>query len=76
MNNLLDEAIDTVRSLPASEQNEIARVILRLAGYAGEQAVPICPDQQAAINRSRDAAALGDFASDAEVAAVWAKHGL
>lgn len=75
MSTLLDEAIDTVRGLPASQQDEIARAILRLAGGTGVCPIVLDPAERAAIDRSKAAAAHGEFAGDDEVAAVWAKHG-
>ncbi len=76
MSTLLDEAIDTVRGLPLAEQDDIARAILRLAGHAGAEPVVLDPAEKAAVDRSKAAAARGEFAGDDEVAAVWAKHGL
>ena len=76
MSTLLDEAIDTVRGLPLSEQDDIARAILRLAGLADAGPTVLDPAEKAAIDRSKAAAARGEFAGDDEVAAVWAKHGL
>jgi len=38
--------------------------------------VPLTPEEQAAIAASRAAAARGEFATDEQVQALWAKHGL
>lgn len=76
MSTALNEALDAVRQLPPSEQEAIARAVLRLLGRETDDAVELTPDEQQAIRRSKDAAARGDFAADAEVDAVWAKHGL
>jgi hypothetical protein len=38
--------------------------------------VPLSPDEQAAIAASKAAVARGELATDAQVRAVWAKHGL
>jgi hypothetical protein len=38
--------------------------------------VPLTPDEQSAIAASKAAAALDEFATDEQVRAVWAKHGL
>jgi hypothetical protein len=80
MTRLLEKALEAVRRLSADEQDEIARTILALVGTKdgdddGEP-VPLTPDERAAIARSKAAAARGEFATDAEVRAVWAKHGL
>jgi len=77
MTKLLDEAFDTVRCLTPDQQDEIARTIFELAGSdhrAGP--IPLSPEEREAIARSKAAAARGEFATDEEVQAVWAKYGL
>jgi hypothetical protein len=73
MTKLLERAVEAARSLPPETQDEIARVVLQLAGHEGF-AVRLTEDERAALARSRAAAERGDFASDEEVRAVWAKH--
>ena len=70
---LLQYAIDEARSLPAERQDEIARTILQLAYQAeslGEDEI------DADLEKSLAEAERGEFATDEEVRAVWAKHGL
>jgi hypothetical protein len=77
MTKLLEDAVEAVRQLPADEQDEIARAILALTGGSVDgEPVPLTPDEQAAIARSKAAAARGEFATEEQVRAVWAKHGL
>jgi hypothetical protein len=76
MTKLLDQALEAARRLPAHEQDDIARVVLRLAGAEDEPPVPLTPEEQAAVAASKAAAARGEFATDEQVRAVWAKHGL
>jgi len=38
--------------------------------------VPLTADERAAIARSKAAAARGEFATEEQVRAVWAKYGL
>ena len=76
MTKLLDQALEAVRNLSPDEQNDIARFVLRLTGTDEEPPVPLMPDEQAAIAASKAAAARGEFATDEQVRAVWAKHGL
>ena len=76
MTKLLDQALAAVRSLPPEAQDDIAHIILRLAGADDEPPVPLTPEEQAAIAASKAAAARGEFATDEEVRAVWAKYGL
>jgi hypothetical protein len=76
MTKLLDEAVDAVRRLPADDQDDIARAIMRLAGSDLAAPVVLSPDEREAIARSKAAAERGEFATDEQVRAVWAKHGL
>jgi hypothetical protein len=75
MTKLLEKAIETALRLPPDEQDEIARAILQLAGTGDGSPVPLTDDERAAIARSKAAAARGEFATDEQVRAVWAKHG-
>lgn len=76
MTKLLDQAVEAARSLPPDAQDDIAHVVLRLTGADHEPAAPLTPDEQAAITASKAAAARGEFATNEQVRAVWAKHGL
>ncbi len=75
MTKLLEQAVEATRVLPAQARDDIAREVPHLAGQE-EARVILCTDERAAINRSKAAAARGEFASDEQVRAVWAKHGL
>jgi predicted transcriptional regulator len=76
MTRLLDQALAAARNLPPDAQDEIAHIVLRLAGADDDPPVSLTPEEQAAIVASKAAAARGEFATDEEVRAVWAKHGL
>ena len=76
MTKLLDQALKAARTLPPDAQDDIARVVLRLAGADDAALVPLTPEEEAAIAASKAAAARGEFATDEQVRAVWAKHGL
>ena len=77
MTKLLDQALQIARQLPPDAQDDIARLILQLAGANDEaEPVPLSAEERAAIDASKRAAARGEFASEAEVEAVWAKYGL
>jgi hypothetical protein len=77
MTKLLDQALAAARSLSPEAQDDIARVVLRLAGTDDEaSAVVLSPDERAAVEASKAAAAHGEFATDERVRAVWGKHGL
>lgn len=74
---LLDQALEAARSLPPAAQDDIARVVLRLAATEDEAPpVALAPAERAAIAASKAAAARGEFASDEQVRAAWAKHAL
>ncbi len=75
MTKLLEQAIEAARVLPAQARDDIAREIPHLAGQE-EGLVILSADERAAIDRSKAAAARGEFATDEQVRAVWAKHGL
>jgi hypothetical protein len=75
MTKLLDQALEAVRVLPPDAQDDIARLVLQLARDDAEP-VALSPDERAAISASKAAAARGEFATDEQVRAIWAKHGL
>ena len=75
MTDLLEKAMATARGLPPDMQDEIARVVLALAG--GEQAVyRFTRDEEAEQDAADAEEARGAYATDEEVRAIWAKHGL
>ena len=77
MTKLLEQALEAARHLPPDAQDDIARIVLQLAkADDGAPSVPLTREEQAAIAASKAAAARGEFASDEQVSAVWAKHGL
>ena len=76
MTELLDAALKAVSSLPPDDQDKIARVVLRLAGTDEEPPVALSTAERVAITASKAAATRGEFATDDQVRAAWAKHGL
>ncbi|AWI90602.1 hypothetical protein C0214_21655 [Methylobacterium sp. DM1] len=75
MTDLLDKAITAVRNLPPEAQDAIARLVLSYASE--EQAVyRFTPEEEAEQDEADAAEARGDFATDDEVRAIWAKYGL
>jgi hypothetical protein len=75
MTKLLDQALDAVRKLSPDMQDDIARVVLQLAR---DDAAPVTlsPEERDAISVSKSAADRGEFATEEQVRAMWAKHGL
>jgi hypothetical protein len=74
MTALLDQALELARSLPADEQDDIARLVMQLAGR-DDVVASLSNDERSAIERSKAAAARGEFATDEQVRAVWARAG-
>ena len=73
MTTLLDEAIERARALPQRAQDDLARVVLQLT-EAEHSSYQLSVDELAALAPSMIEADAGVYASDAQVAAVWAKH--
>jgi hypothetical protein len=73
MTKLLERAVEAARRLPPDEQDEIARLVLSLAGEDEAAPVKLTPEERSAVAISKAAAARGEFASDDEVRAVWVK---
>ena len=75
MTDLLEKAVATARGLSPEMQDEVARVVLAFVG--DDTAVyRFTPEETAELDESERAADRGEFATDAEMRAIWAKHGL
>jgi hypothetical protein len=75
MTTLLDRAMEAARGLSPEMQDEVARLVLKIADGEGAP-IALTAEERAAIAASRAAAARGEFASDDEVRVVWAKQNL
>lgn len=73
--DLLDRAVATARDLSPEMQDDIARVMLTLAGDDAS-IYQLTPEEEADLAEPDAEVARGDFATDEEVRALWAKHGL
>jgi hypothetical protein len=76
MTKLLDRALEVARGLPPDAQDDIALIVLQLAGSDEAAPVVLSADERKAISVSKAAVARGEFATDEQVRATWAKHGL
>jgi hypothetical protein len=76
MTKLLDQALEVARGLPSDAQDEIARIVLQLAGNDEAAPLVLSADERAAVALSKAAAERDEFATDEQVRATWAKHGL
>jgi hypothetical protein len=70
MKKLLDQAMETLCRLPSA--NDIAGLV----GSDVAAPVVLSADEREAVARSKAAAERGELASDEQVRAAWAKHGL
>jgi hypothetical protein len=70
MTELLEKAVETVRSLSSDSQDEIARAMLRLAAQQDEPEA-VDPAHLAAVLNGLAQVRRGEFASDAEVEAAF-----
>jgi predicted transcriptional regulator len=75
MTKLLEKAIAQARSLPPEEQDTLAAVLLAMTDQE-TGAVPLDDDTRAAIREGLQQARRGEFASNAEVEALWKRFGL
>jgi hypothetical protein len=73
MTRLLEEAFSKVSGLPDSEQDELARTLLELAGV-DQPPIQLTPAEEADLAEAE--IARGELASVDEIHAMWAKHGL
>jgi predicted transcriptional regulator len=56
-------------------QDELARMLLQLAGEE-QPVIQLTAEEEASLEESLAQAERGEFATDDEVRAIWAKHGL
>lgn len=75
MTRLLEEAFSKVSSLPDSEQDDLARARLELAGI-DQPPIQLTAAEEADLAEAEAEIARGELASADEVRAMWAKHGL
>jgi hypothetical protein len=75
MTTLLERAFAAAKALPDDMQDEAARAVLSYLGEPQQQ-FELTPEDVEVVRRSRDAYSRGEMATDAEMRAIWAKHGL
>jgi hypothetical protein len=75
MTQLLERAVETIRSLPPETQDAFARILLQLAGD-DQSVVELSPEEEASFDESLAQSERGEFASDEQIRAIWKKHGL
>lgn len=72
---MLDRMVDAATALPSELQDDLARVVL---DYLGAELAPVelTPEDEAAIRRSREETDRGEYMSDEQMRAIWAKYDL
>lgn len=75
MTKLLEQALAVTSKLPPEMQDELARLILAFAGEE-QEVYQLSEEELAELEPSLEEADRGEFASEEEVRALWAKHGL
>ena len=75
MTQLLDQAIEAVRNLPAEKQDALAVALLQMAGEE-LPAIQLTAEEEASFEESLAQADRGEFATEEQVRAIWAQHGL
>jgi hypothetical protein len=75
MTKLLEEAVATVRGLAPEVQDDLARILLQLAGK-DQPVVQLSAAEEASLAESLAQADRGEFATDDQVRAIWAKYDL
>ena len=75
MIKILEDAIEKVRKLPADRQAYVAEVLEQIAA-AGSDIFIVAEEHRGAVLEGLGQADRGEFATDAEMAALWKKCGL
>lgn len=75
MTILLQQAFDSLRDLPDDMQDDLARMLLQLSGVH-QTVITLDAEEAASLDLSLQQADRGEFATDEQIRAIWAKHGL
>ena len=75
MTKLLEQAFEKVQALPHDMQDQAARMLLAYAGDE-EPILELTAEEEADLLEAQAEMARGEFATDAEVQAVFAKYRL
>lgn len=75
MTKLLEKAFAKARELPEDEQDSVAIMLLSMTND-DSQIEPIDDETRVAILEGLEQARRGEFVPDAEIEALWKRHGL
>jgi len=73
MTKLLDQAIAKVREFPEEEQERVAESLMVFAELAKQGVYKLSPKERAALEESKAQMRRGEFATDEEVEAAYAR---
>jgi len=73
MTKLLEHAVDSVRALPPEVQDELARLLLQVAGEE-QPVVPLTSEERADLVEADEEIARGEFATDEQIRSILAKR--
>jgi hypothetical protein len=72
----LEQAIEAVRNMPVEQQDLLAVEMLERAELLSRPPTKLTAEERAELEAELAAAGRGELATDAEVAAMFNKHGL
>jgi len=75
MTELLERAVQSLRGLPPETQDALARILQQLVGD-DPSIVTLSAEEKESFQTSFAQAGRGEFATEDQIKAVWAKHGL
>jgi hypothetical protein len=75
MTKLLDQAVDSVRALPPEVQDELAGLLLQVAGDE-QPVIKLTAEERADLAEADAEIARGEFATDERLRAILAKRTL
>ena len=73
MTELLERAVDSVRALPGEVQDELARLLLQVAGEA-QPVIRLTSEERADLAEADEEIARGEFATDEQIRSMLAKR--
>lgn len=73
MTKLLERAVDSVRALPAEVQDELARLLLQVAGEE-QPIIVLTSEERADLAEADEEIARGEFATDEQIRSMLAKR--
>ncbi len=75
MTELLEQAVEALRRLSPGMQDDLARMVLQVVGE-DQTVIQLSPEEEASFDESLAQEERGEFATDEDIRAIWAKHGL